>query len=145
MHPKQLRAIGFPNTAAISVALAVLKKYYKFTPESEALDLLTHILNNPHDYWTNPMLSKITEKLIERPKPVVESFDLRPNALNFNTFGAENIEAGAIRQLQTAMRLPLNLFFSEGLINLHKLVSAGVHIFLGGVLTTHIEKLKVVI
>jgi tRNA-splicing ligase RtcB (3'-phosphate/5'-hydroxy nucleic acid ligase) len=109
LHPKQLQAIGYPNTSVISVALSVFEKHYKFTPETEALDLLQNILNQPHDFWTNPVLSKITEKLVERPKPVVEKFDLRPNPLHFNTFGFDNIEKSAIRQLQTAMRLPVSV------------------------------------
>jgi tRNA-splicing ligase RtcB (3'-phosphate/5'-hydroxy nucleic acid ligase) len=109
LHPKKLQSIGYPNTSVISVAMAIFEKHYKFTPESEALDLLTNILNHPDDFWTNPILSKISEKLVERPKPVVEKFDLRPNSLDFNTFGAENIEQSAIRQLQVAMRLPVSV------------------------------------
>jgi hypothetical protein len=53
--------------------------------------------------------------------------------------------AVGVATLQTTVSLTRHFIFGVRLVDLDKLVSASAYIFLGGVLTTHIEKLKSVI
>ena len=50
-----------------------------------------------------------------------------------------------VTTLKATVCLTLHFFFGVRLVNLHKVAFAGIYIFLGGVLTTHIEKLKIII
>ncbi|WP_234736871.1 RtcB family protein [Tellurirhabdus bombi] len=107
---KDLRRIGYPEGKVISIALAVMQQNFKHTKQQEAIDLLQKVLENPEDYIHNATLSKIAAELVEKPanagKPYVE-IPLNEERKEYTVFGADHIEAGAINQMEVAMRLPI--------------------------------------
>lgn len=108
VEPKKLIALGFPKTAAISVTMSIMEKHYKHATWEEVEPLLQNILDTPEQFWEDEILGKIAEKIKEPPSNKPEKPKLLAQALPFHTFGAEGIEDGAVRQMRSAMRLPIS-------------------------------------
>lgn len=64
-------------------------------------------MTNPQEYAGDPVLSPIAKQFL--PKPVIESSEIALNntGVQFNVFGSEHIEEGAMQQMSTASRLPV--------------------------------------
>jgi tRNA-splicing ligase RtcB len=106
---KQLRAIGFPQGPVISIIMNIIKKNYKHHTEEQALDILKNILSSPADYVNDEIFGMIAKQLIPKTVPLEEPGEvlLNETGIPFNVFGAEQIEQGALRQMNIAARLPI--------------------------------------
>ncbi len=104
---KELRAIGYPESPVIPVAMQVIEKHYKFDTKENALDILQAILQNPTNYTTHEILGVIAEKLIIKKTEEGSEISLNNTGVHFNTFGAEQIEQGAFQQMYNAVKLPI--------------------------------------
>src|SRR4051794_15224125 len=104
---KELRSIGFPEGPVISVAMNIMQKNYKQKDKAEALQLLRQVLAEPKKYFEDEVLGKIAEPLL--PKEVTENFEIPLNkvSVDFNVFGSDYIEAGALDQMNAATKLPI--------------------------------------
>lgn len=105
---KELRNIGYPEGPVISVAMQVMEQAFKHQSKEEAFDVLQKILAAPEAYLTDPVLHTIAEKLI----PVSEDDNLimlNETGIDFEVFGAEYIEEGAMKQMIQASRLPISV------------------------------------
>ena len=104
---KELRAIGFPEGPVISIAMNIMEKNFKHKDKEEALQLLRQVLAEPKKYFEHEVLGKIAEPLL--PKEVIEDFEipLKNVSVDFNIFGGEYIEAGALDQMNYATKLPI--------------------------------------
>jgi tRNA-splicing ligase RtcB len=106
---KQLRAIGYPEGPVISIGMNIMEKNYKHHTEEEALDILKNILSSPVDYVNDEVLGMIARQLVPKVPPS-EGFgevSLNQTGIQFNVFGAEQIEEGALHQMYTAAKLPV--------------------------------------
>ena len=106
---KELRAMGYPEGPVISIAMNTMEKNFKRISKEDALEVLRAILQSPNEYANDPVLNKIAEALL--PKPSIGGTDILLNkeGINFNVFGSEFIEGGAISQMQQAARLPISV------------------------------------
>lgn len=104
---KQLRAIGYPEGPVISIAMNIMEKNFKHLAEADALEILSSILQSPNLYAQDGMLGKIAEALLPKPKPEGAEISLNQNGIQFNVFGSEGIEQGALHQMYTAAKLPI--------------------------------------
>lgn len=104
---KQLRAIGFPEAPVISIAMSVMEKNYKYHSEEDALQILKSIFENPGEYLDDAVLGKIAEQFIEKPVVETKEIPLNETGIRYNIFGAENIEEGALKQMEIAAKLPV--------------------------------------
>jgi tRNA-splicing ligase RtcB (3'-phosphate/5'-hydroxy nucleic acid ligase) len=104
---KQLRAIGYPEGPVISIAMNIMEKNFKHLPEADALEILSSILQSPNQYAEDGMLGKIAEALLPKAKPAGAEISLNQNGIQFNVFGSEGIEQGALHQMYTAAKLPI--------------------------------------
>jgi tRNA-splicing ligase RtcB len=104
---KELRVIGLPEGPVISVAMNIMEKNYKQKDKSEALQLLRQVLADPKKYFEDEVLGKIAELLL--PKEVSENVEIPLNkvSVDFNVFGFDYIEAGALDQMNAATKLPV--------------------------------------
>lgn len=106
LRGNDLRALGFPEGRAIGLALAQLKrKENKRLSQTEQLELLQRVLTNPNDYLTDLGWSHTAAALLPAPSRHTALVERKPYA----TYGAEHIEAGAVQQMETAMKLPVTL------------------------------------
>ncbi|WP_143308054.1 RtcB family protein [Chitinophaga vietnamensis] len=102
---KWLLALGYPQAPVISVALNVIAQHYKHTDEAEIADMMKNILADPQAFIADEVLGKIAVKLVEDTRPKV--IPLRETPVAYNIFGEDFIEEGALRQMNTAVRLPV--------------------------------------
>lgn len=105
---KQIRAIGYEEGPVVSVAMHIMCTHFKHHSEEDALQILKDVLAAPENYKADPILSKISEKLVKEPvsseTPPSEGLG---EAVPYNVFGAKHIEEGALLQMQIAARLPV--------------------------------------
>ena len=106
---KQIRAIGFPEGPVVSIAMHTMSANYKHTGEEEALGLLKNILANPDEFLADTVLGKIAEQLIPKEDEVMNMVPLNAAGIHYNVFGAEQIEDGALQQMEIAARLPVSV------------------------------------
>src|SRR6187549_1590975 len=104
---KELRAIGLPEGPVISIAMNVMQKNYKHHSKEERMELLQKVLASPIEYMNDAVLALIAEQLI--PKEATDGAEISMNnsGIQFNVFGQEHIEEGAMHQMYTAAKLPV--------------------------------------
>jgi tRNA-splicing ligase RtcB len=106
---KELRSIGYPEGPVISVAMNTMEKNFKHLSTADALEVLSAILQSPNEYANDPKLGKIAEGILPKPKTGGEEIGLKETGVPYNVFGSEHIEAGAMTQMNNAVRLPVSI------------------------------------
>jgi len=108
---KQLRAIGFPQGPVISIAMNVMEKNFKHHTKEEALEILKNVVRNPQEYAEDDVLAPIAQQLLSKASPIgsLEGAEISLNntGVQFNVFGSEFIEQGAMNQMYIASKLPV--------------------------------------
>jgi tRNA-splicing ligase RtcB (3'-phosphate/5'-hydroxy nucleic acid ligase) len=104
---KQLRKIGYPEGPVISIAMNIMEKNFKHLSEPDALEILSSILQSPNQYAEDGLLGKIAEALTPKQKKEDGEISLNQAGIQFNVFGSEGIEQGALHQMYTAAKLPI--------------------------------------
>ena len=106
LRGNDLRQLGFPEGRAIGLALAQLqRKEFKRLTQADQLGLLKAILANPAEYLTDLAWSHTAAELLPPVSRHIELVARKP----YVTFGAEHIDAGAVHQMETAMKLPVTV------------------------------------
>lgn len=106
---KELRAIGYPEGPVISVAMHTMSKHYKHSGKDAAMDILKNILAAPVDYLEDAVLAPIAQQLMPKPPVGGQEISLNQNGIQFNIFGQEHIEEGAMHQMYQAAKLPISV------------------------------------
>jgi len=106
---KQIRAIGYPEGPVVSVAMHTMCTKFKHHTEEEALGILKQILNAPENYLDDEILNPIAEKLMPEPEAEGMNISLNASGIQFNVFGQEHIEEGAMHQMYQAAKLPVSV------------------------------------
>ncbi|MBA2422440.1 MAG: RtcB family protein, partial [Chitinophagales bacterium] len=101
--------MGYAEGRAIGIALDVMQKNYKHSTKKEALQILKEVIENPPSYMQHPSLSKVAEALTHKINRGNVEISLHNSTPDYNVFGPEQIEAGAIKQMDVAMRLPITI------------------------------------
>src|SRR6266496_1512366 len=105
---KELRAIGYPEGPVVSIAMNVMEKNFKHHSKEKALDILKQVLQSPEDYASDEVLGLIARNLLPKPESEIPPLEgLREAGIQFNVFGQEHIEEGAMNQMNTAVKLPI--------------------------------------
>ena len=104
---KELRAIGYPESPVIPVAMNVMEKHFKHHAKEEAFDILKAVLQSPKDYATHETLQPIAEKLAPKEDKEAPEISLNNTGIHFNIFGRDEIEEGAMHQMYAASKLPV--------------------------------------
>lgn len=129
---KELRAIGFPEGPAISVAMQVMEKNYRFEKKEVVMNLLKRVLAAPVEYSQDAILAVIAEKLMPPAEKEPIAASLNKSGIQFNVFGSEHIEEAAMHQMYTAAKLPVSVAGA-----LMPDAHAGYGLPIGGVLATY--------
>jgi len=104
---KELRAIGYPEGPVVSIAMNVMEKNYKHHGKEDIMELLKKVLEAPIEYMNDAVLALIAEQLIPKSPTEGAEISLNQNGIQFNVFGSEHIEQGAMHQMYTAAKLPI--------------------------------------
>ncbi len=106
---KELRALGFPESPAISIAMNVVEKHFKHGVKETVLEQLRAVLQAPEDYANNEIFASVAAQLMPSPETAGQSVLLNQQAIPFDVFGNEYIEEGAMLQMTQAAKLPISL------------------------------------
>jgi len=105
-----LQQIGFPQSKVIATAIRVIEEHYNSAQREDILDTLTAVVNQPEAFVEHALLAEIAQELIAwQLKALDLPIPLKETAQPYAIFGAENIDEGAIRQMEVAMRLPVTV------------------------------------
>src|SRR4051812_2221096 len=106
---KELRSLGYPQGPVISIAMNVMEKNYKHHGREEAFDILKAMLESPEDFLKDKKMEKIARELIDMKTPPSDdpgnAVSLNQTGIQFNVFGQEHIEEGAMHQMYQAAKL----------------------------------------
>ena len=104
-----LIALGYTEGSILGIALNINRGRYGLKRE-QMIERYAAVLADPHSYIEDPIFKRLAVAMIikanERPEDFI-ALNQNPNA--FSTYGAEQIEEGAIKQMQTAMQLPITV------------------------------------
>lgn len=103
---KELRKLGYPEGPVIPLAMEVVKSHFKHGILEEVNAKLLVVLENPEAFLEDAVWQKVAQKLAP-PKVDIDQYAMRERAIDFEIFGAEHIEAGAINQMFVAAKLPI--------------------------------------
>lgn len=101
-----LKNIGFPEGKAIGIALTIIEKGYATLAKEEQIELLQKVIVAPQDFSTDKKLAELT---MELQKPADTTIALNEKSQAYSIYGAEAIEEGALKQMATAMKLPVTV------------------------------------
>lgn len=104
---KELRAIGFPEGPVISIAMNVMERNFKHHSKEKAFEILKEVLESPQDYASDVVLGLIAKQLLPKPETEGQNISLNQSGIQFNVFGQEHIEEGAMHQMYQASKLPI--------------------------------------
>ncbi len=105
---KELRTIGYPEGPVISIAMNVMQKNYKHHTKEKVMEILKAVLANPVEYKDDVVLALIAKELTKKSESEIPPLEaLREVGIQFNVFGQEYIEEGAIHQMYQAAKLPV--------------------------------------
>ena len=104
---KELRAIGYPESPVIPVAMNAVEKHYKHHNKEDVVDILKAVLASPVEFKNDAILSMIAEKLLPVEDLSEPEILLNNTGVLLHTFGAEHIEQGAFHQMYMAVKLPV--------------------------------------
>lgn len=106
LNGNDLRGIGFPETKAIGIALEIMNQGFAQMTRLERLELLTKVINNPSAFEKDSTFNRLVKEL---RGPDDSTMALKEDIQTFQIYGAEGIEDGAHKQMETAMRLPITV------------------------------------
>jgi len=109
---KEIRALGYPEGPVISIAMNVMEKNFKHHSREKAFEILKEVLQSPHDYAADEILGQIAKQLLPKAPPsegLGEAVSLNSSGIQFNVFGQEHIEEGAMHQMYQAAKLPISV------------------------------------
>jgi len=107
LRGNDLIQIGFPQTKALSIALAAMQKHYKRETKEKVQALLKEVLKDPQRFMGDRIFGKTAEALLSDRK--TEPQKLATTRAPFTIFGENDIEPRAKDQLYTALKLPISV------------------------------------
>ena len=128
---KELRAIGYPEGPVISLAMNLMEKNYKHADKETVMNILRSVLASPVEFAGDAVLALIAEQLMPKEKNRNAIIQMRDTGIHFDVFGGEQIEHGAMYQMEQAAKLPVSIAGA-----LMPDAHAGYGLPIGGVLAT---------
>lgn len=109
INGNDLLAMGYKESAIIGVALKINKKRNGYN-KAEMLTHYEKVLTSPEIYLTDKVFGKLAAAIIEEKNaPPDNTIPLNENPNTYTVYGAEHIEEGALKQMNTAMKLPVTV------------------------------------
>lgn len=108
---EDLIEIGYPEGKAIGTAIRAINENFEYTEREEVLAILLKVFQYPENFLDDAVLSPIANELVEKPKLIdgVEETPLKETSDEYAIYGKENIEVGALAQMEVAMKLPVTV------------------------------------
>jgi tRNA-splicing ligase RtcB len=104
---KHLKRMGFPESrGTLGLMTAVLDRHYPGRNLAQMEPELQALLDTPAAFTTHALWGEVAKRLLPPAEPLALSEN--KSAASLAIFGAECIDAGALDQMYTALRLPVS-------------------------------------
>ncbi|MCU0447956.1 MAG: RtcB family protein [Microscillaceae bacterium] len=144
INNQDLKKIGFYELDLIKAAGKIAKRLinHKTTTKEDLMLTLQNVLENPDNYIQNEIFGELAQKVkvlqskndLRRQQEA--GFALKTEEPTYPIYGKENIEAGALKQMDIAMKLPISIAGA-----LMPDAHHGYGLPIGGVLATEADKI----
>jgi tRNA-splicing ligase RtcB len=106
----QLLNLGFPKGEAVRKALVAMRhEALQKRSRDEKLDILSRLLREPESFYKHQILGETAQAI--KPEQADPNAPLFPSLLEdarpYRIFGGDDIEQGALQQMEVAARLPV--------------------------------------
>lgn len=108
INGNDLIELGYPENAILGAALKINKKRVGFTRD-QMMQKYKEVLEHPEQFVADLLFAKLAALIIKGAEAETSIIPLRTAPLPYETYGAENIEEGALKQMDTAMKLPVTV------------------------------------
>ncbi|WP_222867829.1 RtcB family protein [Sphingobacterium phlebotomi] len=108
INGNDLIALGYKENHAMGVALKINKKRLGFTREQMLVNF-KNVLENPELYLEDAVFKPLADVLLKIDAMEEEMIPLKENPETYTIYGEENIEDGAKKQMNVAMKLPVTV------------------------------------
>ena len=108
INGNDLIALGYKENEALGLALKInrLRLGYK---RDEMLEKFKEVLDNPEAYLGDQVFAPLSNMLLNVDKLEKEYIKLKSEVDSYEVYGGDQIEAGAKKQMNTAMKLPITV------------------------------------
>ena len=109
LNIKDLTVVNFPSDVARSLALNIMNRHFKHTPNEDKLKLISTVLEQPESYVNHSTLGILALKLVSKAfsNDLFNTYELNDEPKHFDVFGNKHIEINAVKQMELVMRLPI--------------------------------------
>jgi tRNA-splicing ligase RtcB len=104
---KDLLGFGFEPGRVMGITMRIVNKAYKHSDIDTVGDILKGVLAAPEDYVNDEILGPIAAELIPPEVEEIKEVALKEVGAPYTVYGAENIEQGALDQMEVAVKLPV--------------------------------------
>ena len=108
---KEIRKLGLHDDTAISLAVNLAARHFRHDDKLEVLEMLQELISKPADFLKNPYFAELAQFLqpteSPAPKGKRKKHPFDKAATGYRIFGEENTDREAIKQMETAMSLPI--------------------------------------
>ena len=101
--------IGMPQGKALGLALELIALHYADQVRENVLAELNKLVRNPEDFTDHEVLAPVAIEIIGASAVADATLSLKDNGDPYAIYGAENIESGALQQMDVAMKLPVTV------------------------------------
>lgn len=107
---KDLTRIGYTDNKARSLVSTIFNRHFKHISSEEKLEILVQIKESPELFLQDEGVGKIARLFVgEENKIKPRSFTLSANAAPLRIYGANHVDAQAIKQMELALTLPVSI------------------------------------
>ena len=109
INGNDLLSIGYTEGKILGIALKINRGRNGFNRD-QMMQHYAAILENPESYINDRVFSKLAVAMVEKANEKPEDFiALKENPALFSAYGLDHIEKGALKQMRTAMQLPVTV------------------------------------
>lgn len=105
----ELQRIGYHSDFSKSLAKTIIAKYYNGKTKKAILEILTDVIQNPDQYKKHNYFSELVESITPSSTAINKTIKLRTSPIPYIIYGKQNIEEGSLKQMDTAMKLPVSV------------------------------------
>jgi tRNA-splicing ligase RtcB len=111
LRGKEVKRLGYANDRAISLAIHLAGRHFKRSEKMEVLETLEKINLAPESYLNDSLWGELAQFLTQKSGKIQHKKKPKgsKSALDFKIYGEENIDPEAVRQMETAMKLPISV------------------------------------
>jgi tRNA-splicing ligase RtcB (3'-phosphate/5'-hydroxy nucleic acid ligase) len=104
------KSLGYEDGRALGKAIRIGKAHFITMERNEVAAMFTKVLQYPENFLDDELLAPVAQSLIEkRDQPIEKIIPLKEAGDPYAVYGKDYIEAGAVKQMEVAMQLPVTV------------------------------------